>query len=87
MFERCGVAEEQVCSSFQPYRAVLSFAPGEHVIHKGEEASFCGVILDGGLDVFVSDTLTVSLSKGDLIGEMSYFEGSAFFRHDCCVVL
>jgi len=64
---------EQVVEVF----SVLKMAPGEKMITKGEYATFCGIVLQGTFNAVVTPTFTVPLKPGDLVGEMSLFEGGA----------
>lgn len=57
--------------------AVLSFENDEKIIMKDEEATFCGIVLDGVVGAVINDRLTIPLDKGNVIGEMSYFEGGS----------
>jgi CRP-like cAMP-binding protein len=57
--------------------SVLRIAAGERIITKGEEASFCGIVLSGSLNAVVSATLTVPLGAGEMVGEMALFEGGS----------
>lgn len=55
--------------------SVLSVSRGDAIIAKGEEASFCGIVLDGCFQAVVTPTLSVDLRRGALVGEMALFEG------------
>jgi CRP-like cAMP-binding protein len=55
--------------------SVLKFGPGDPIVEKGEDASFFAIILSGVFNAKVTETLTVPLGKGLVLGEMSYFEG------------
>jgi signal-transduction protein with cAMP-binding, CBS, and nucleotidyltransferase domain len=65
---------ESDLEKFAKVLSVLSFDPGEKIIAKGENASFCGIILDGVFNAVVNENLTVPLKKGAILGEMAYFE-------------
>jgi len=55
--------------------SILNMAPGDKLITKGEYATFCGIILRGTFTAIVTPTLSVPLRPGDMVGEMSLFEG------------
>lgn len=54
--------------------SVIAFKANEHVIEQNEEATFCGVCLRGTFTVIIGD-MTVELQPGQLLGEISLFEG------------
>ena len=66
------------CFSPRPRCPSLSRSPaGEKLITKGEYATFCGIVLQGTFSAIVTPTFTVALGPGEMVGEMSLFEGGA----------
>ena len=55
--------------------SVLSVARDDTIIQRGEEATFCGIVLDGCFEAIVSPTIRVELRRGTLLGEQALFEG------------
>merc|ERR1739841_13534 len=63
----------------------IPFEKGLALIQKGERASWVGIILQGSIDVYVTDVATskpvATLKNGIWIGEMSVFEGGSRNAH------
>lgn len=51
--------------------SILRMPSGEKILAKGEEATFCGIVMEGTFTAIVSDTITVDLTQGALVGEMA----------------
>ena len=52
---------------------VTPFKAQDEILCKGEAASWVGVILKGELEVRISDSYSVNLQRGSIIGGLSYF--------------
>ena len=61
----------------------LRFQPNDPLVTKGEDASWCGFIMEGSVGVVVGGKQVASMPTGKLIGGMAYFFG-ATRTADCC---
>lgn len=52
--------------------SVIQLQPGEHIIRKGERASFFGIILKGTFKVIVDGSVLATLTKGALFGTLLF---------------
>jgi hypothetical protein len=52
--------------------SVLNLDAGEKIIAKDEEATFCGIVLQGTFQAIVNPTLTVDLNQGALVGKIKF---------------
>ena len=58
------------------FLSYMTFTDGELIAAKGEEASWCGILLTGLLDAVLEDgTILGTLRKGQIVGEMALFRG------------
>eukprot|EP00949_MAST-11_sp_MAST-11-sp1_P004443 g4443.t1 len=53
----------------------LPFDPGMELITKGEEASWCGIIAEGTVDVVIGGNVVASMPAGKLLGGVSLYKG------------
>ena len=61
----------------------LRFQPNDPLVTKGEDASWCGFIMEGSVGVVVNGKQVAAMPAGKLIGGMAYFFG-ATRTADCC---
>jgi CRP-like cAMP-binding protein len=61
----------------------LRFQPNDPLVTKGEDASWCGFIMEGSVGVVVGGKQVAAMPPGKLIGGMAYFFG-ATRTADCC---
>ena len=54
--------------------AMLRLSVGEHIMRKGETASFVGLLVRGEADVLVNGNVVASVKAGEVLGEMALFE-------------
>ena len=54
---------------------IVKFSSYEPILEKGEDASWAGFVLGGGIDVLIEGSKVAELANGHFVGEMSLFTG------------
>eukprot|EP00966_Prymnesium_polylepis_P000816 18362-Prymnesium_polylepis.1 len=62
------------CEELSKSMTVIRFGAGDHIVSKGEPASWFGVLLEGDVEARIGPGLTFELNVGTFIGDMSLFE-------------
>lgn len=80
-----------VLNLFRDEKEDISLAAGDMIFEAGSEGDLMYVIRDGKVDVFIEDKAVMTLSSGDLLGEMALVDdqprsATAIAKTDCRIV-